>query len=166
MAMGANRKSMISAVYILEAVFILFLLSYDHGLLVGAPLHQRHADEQNDHQNKGDGGGKVQVVGHILPLNGVADQVELAVAQLLGDIEGADGGDEHHDDAGDHARQAQRPDHPAQHARAVAAQIPGGLNELHVHLGHDGGYFGSWRCSWCKELYTHREVRSKEIVRR
>ena len=58
----------------------------------------------------------MQIVGHVLLFNGVADQIEHAVAQLLGDVKGADGGDEHHVYPGDHARQVQGPDYPAQNA--------------------------------------------------
>ena len=78
----------------------------------------------------------MQVVGHILPLDGVTDEEELAVAQLLGNIEGADGGDEHHADAGEHPRQAQRPHHPAQDLQIAAAQILGRLQQAVVHFGH------------------------------
>ena len=49
----------------------------------------------------------------------------LAVAQLLGDIEGADRGDEHHRDAGDDARQAQGPDDPRAARRGCCSPGPG-----------------------------------------
>ena len=80
----------------------------------------------------------MEVVGHVLALNHVADEHDLAVAQLLGDVKGAHRGDQHHGHPGDHPGQAQGPDHPAQDPQAVAAQVPGGLNEFFVHLGHDG----------------------------
>ena len=80
----------------------------------------------------------MQVVGHVLPLDDVADEHDLAIAQLLGDVEGAHRGDQHHGDAGDHPGQAQGPDHPPQHPKTVAPQVPGGLDEALVHLGHDG----------------------------
>ena len=82
--------------------------------LVGKALHERHARKQDYHEDEGDRRGKVQVVCNVLPLDSVADEEELAVAELLGNVEGADRRDEHHGDAGDDARQAQRPDDAAQ----------------------------------------------------
>ena len=106
-------------------------------MLGGEIFHHCHADEQNQHQDKGNRCGKMQVIGHILPLDGVADEEKLAVAQLLGDIEGADGGDEHHVHAGNHAGNAQRKDHAPQHRSAVAAQVPRRFQQTNVKLGQD-----------------------------
>ena len=78
--------------------------------------HDGHTHQQQDHQHEGDGGGKVQVVGDVLALDHVADEHDLTVAQLLGDIEGTHRGNEDHRHAGDDTRQAQGPDDPAQHA--------------------------------------------------
>ena len=44
---------------------------------------------QDYHENEGDRRGKVQVVRNVLPFDRVAYQIELAVAELLGNIEGA-----------------------------------------------------------------------------
>ena len=105
--------------------------------LVRAALHQGHGGQQDQHEDEGDGGGKVQVIGHVLPLDRVADKEELAVAEFLRDIKGADRRDEHHRDAGHDARQAQREDDPPQHAETVAAEVARGLDQARVHLGHD-----------------------------
>ena len=62
--------------------------------LVRAALHQGHGGQQDQHEDEGDGGGKVQVVGYVLPLDRVTDEEELAVTELLRDIKGADRRDE------------------------------------------------------------------------
>ena len=71
----------------------------------------------------------------IIRMNAIA-----AAKCRLGNVEGAYRRDQHHRDAGEHARQAQRPDDAAQHARAVAAEVARGFDELHVHLRHDRIY--------------------------
>ena len=112
------------------------MFSSRHRLPVRVALHQRHAHQQRDHQDERDRRGEVQVVGHVLPLNGVADEIELAVAELLRDVEGADRRDQDHRDPRDHPGQAQREDHPPQDVEAVASEVLGRLHQLHVHLRH------------------------------
>ena len=79
----------------------------------------------------------MKVIGHILPLDGIADEEELAVAQLLGNIEGADGRNQNHGNAGDDAGHTQGNDHPPQDRQASAAQVPGRLQQSSVQLGED-----------------------------
>ena len=88
-AIGANRKIIMRAVYTLDIFFMLHTSSVNVRALVGKALHQRHARKQDYHKNEGNGGGKVQIVCHILPLDSVAYEEELAVAKLLGNVEGA-----------------------------------------------------------------------------
>ena len=82
----------------------------------------------------------MQVIGDVLPFYRIAYEVELAVAEFLGYIEGGDGWDEHHRDAGEHAGQTERPDNAAQHTGAVAAEITRGLDKPYIHLCHDRVY--------------------------
>ena len=82
-AIGAKRKIIMIAVYTFAAGFILLPSLRDYELTVGKALHERHTHQQNYHQDERDRRGKVQVVRNVLPLDSVAYQIELAVAELL-----------------------------------------------------------------------------------
>ena len=78
----------------------------------------------------------MKVVSNILPLNRIADQIELSVAELPRDVECADGRNQDHGDAGNYAGQTQREYHPPQHTPAVAAQVSRSLFQLQIHFCH------------------------------
>jgi len=107
-------------------------------LAAGQIAHYSHARKQNYHEDKCYSRRKMQIIGDILTLDSVADKVELAAAELLRDVEGADSGYEHHRYAGYDTWHTQRKNDSADNRKVAAAEVTGCLKKFKVHLGHDG----------------------------
>ena len=80
----------------------------------------------------------MQIVGNVLSLNGVTNEEEFAVTELLRDVERADRGDQNHRDAGNDAWHAEREYDAAEHGNAAASEIAGGLEKPYVQFGKNG----------------------------
>ena len=72
----------------------------------------------------------------MVPLNGVADQVKVAAAQLLRNIKGGNRGHKHHGDARNDAGHRQREHHAEKRLNAVAAKVGRRLQIAVVELAH------------------------------
>ena len=131
----------------MAAGFIAGVLLSRGGPAVGVALHERHADQQDHHQDEGNGGGEVEVVGHVLALDRVADQVELADFNKTLPLE---------------SPPPRPPFRLRQRGRAQTPSPEGKAQEEYLGLG--GGWHGAGRTPQAlrRQLPSEREARNKE----